>query len=175
MGIILMLLCEIFIFFRHLTWKCSYLIVIDMYDAKVLFCMQCVQKIWITVKLEIKELLNKEQTGFKELCSEYQLLYTINPLLNKELLPIYEMPILGISEHKIVKINKNKVDFRKNFDKFWDFTLKRAPIICDPRIIWKPFGTKLRIDCKKDDIFSWFFIRYYFQLKRHFWGILCQI
>ena len=106
MGIILMLLCEIFIFFRHLTWKCSYLIVIDMYDAKVLFCMQCVQKIWITVKLEIKELLNKEQTGFKELFSEYQLLYTINPLLNKELLPIYEMPILGISEHKIVKINK---------------------------------------------------------------------
>ena len=40
------------------------------------------------VKLEIKELLNKEQIGFKELFSDYQLFYTINPLLNKELLPI---------------------------------------------------------------------------------------
>ena len=41
-----------------------------------------------TVKLGIKELLNKEQIGFKELFTDYQLFYTINLLLNKELLPI---------------------------------------------------------------------------------------
>ena len=39
-------------------------------------------KITYTVKLGIKELLNKEQIGFKEL------FYTINLLLNKELLTI---------------------------------------------------------------------------------------
>ena len=38
-----------------------------------------------TVKLAIKELLNKEQTGFKELFTDYQPFYTINLLLNKEL------------------------------------------------------------------------------------------
>ena len=42
----------------------------------------------ITVKLGIKELLNKEQIGFKELFTDYQPFYTINLLLNKELLPI---------------------------------------------------------------------------------------
>ena len=41
-----------------------------------------------TVKLGIKELLNKEQIGFKELFTDYQLFYTTNLLLNKELLPI---------------------------------------------------------------------------------------
>ena len=41
-----------------------------------------------TVKLGIKELLNKEQIGFKEHFTDYQLFYTINLLLNKELLPI---------------------------------------------------------------------------------------
>ena len=41
-----------------------------------------------TVKLDFKELLNKEQIDFKELCTVYQLFYTINLLLNKELLPI---------------------------------------------------------------------------------------
>ena len=40
------------------------------------------------VKLGIKKLLNKEQIGFKELFTDYQLFYTINLLLNKELLPI---------------------------------------------------------------------------------------
>ena len=34
-----------------------------------------------TVKLGIKELLNKEQIGFKELFTDYQLFYTINLLL----------------------------------------------------------------------------------------------
>ena len=42
----------------------------------------------ITVKLDFKELLNKEHFGFKELFSDYQLFYTINLLLNKELLPV---------------------------------------------------------------------------------------
>ena len=41
-----------------------------------------------TVKLDFKELLNKEQIDFKELFSDYQLFYTIKELLNKELLPI---------------------------------------------------------------------------------------
>ena len=41
-----------------------------------------------TVKLDIKELLNKEQIGFKELYTDYQLFYTMNLLLNKELLLI---------------------------------------------------------------------------------------
>ena len=49
------------------------------------------QTVWdhpYTVKLKIKELLNKEKTGFKELFTDYQPFYTINLLLNKELLPI---------------------------------------------------------------------------------------
>ena len=41
-----------------------------------------------TVELDFKELLNKEQIGFKKLFTDYQLFYTINLLLNKELLPI---------------------------------------------------------------------------------------
>ena len=41
-----------------------------------------------TVKLGIKELLNKKQIGFKELFTDYQLFYTINLLTNKELLLI---------------------------------------------------------------------------------------
>ena len=41
-----------------------------------------------TVKLDFKELLNKEQIGIKELFTDYQLFYTINLLLNKELLLI---------------------------------------------------------------------------------------
>ena len=39
-----------------------------------------------TVELGIKELLNKEQTGFKELFADYQPFHTINLLSNKELL-----------------------------------------------------------------------------------------
>ena len=39
-----------------------------------------------TVKLDFKELLNKEQIDFKELFTDYQLFYTIILLLNKELL-----------------------------------------------------------------------------------------
>ena len=38
-----------------------------------------------TVQLGINELLNKEQTGFNELFTNYRPFYTINLLLNKEL------------------------------------------------------------------------------------------
>ena len=38
-----------------------------------------------TVKLGIKELPNKKQTGFKELFTDYQPFYTINLQLNREL------------------------------------------------------------------------------------------
>ena len=41
-----------------------------------------------TVKLDFKELLNKEQIDFNELFTDYQLFHTINLLINKELLPI---------------------------------------------------------------------------------------
>ena len=41
-----------------------------------------------TVKLGNKERFDKEQIGIKELIMDYQPFYTINLLLNKELLPI---------------------------------------------------------------------------------------
>ena len=39
---------------------------------------------------------------------DYQPFYTINLLLDKELLPIQKMPKLGIKEHEIVKISKKR-------------------------------------------------------------------
>ena len=41
-----------------------------------------------TVKLGDKERFDEEQIGVKELFMDYKLFYTINLLLNKELLPI---------------------------------------------------------------------------------------
>ncbi len=70
-----------------------------------------------TVKLGNKERFIKEQIGIKELFMDYQLFYTINLLLDKELLPILKIPKLGISEHEIVKSSK-KGDFRKILYKF---------------------------------------------------------
>ena len=97
--------------------------------------------------------------------THFQPSYIINVVY--ELLPIWEMLKLVVSE--IVKISKKR-------DQFWDFTLKRVPKICDPCILWKPFGTKLLIDCQIETIFSWFFIRYYvFSTKNTFFGILCWI
>ena len=61
-----------------------------------------------TVKLGNKERFDKEQIGIKELIMDYQPFYTINLLLDKELLPIEKMPKLGIKEHKIVKISKKR-------------------------------------------------------------------
>ena len=81
-----------------------------------------------TVKLDFKELLNKEQIEFKELFTDYQLFYTINLMLNKELLPIWEMPNLALRNTRSWKIVK-KGDFRKFLDQFLDFILKRAPEI----------------------------------------------
>jgi len=51
---------------------------------------------------------DKEQIGVKELFMDYQPFYTINLLLDKELLPIKKMPKLGISEHEIVKVSKKR-------------------------------------------------------------------
>ena len=45
-------------------------------------------KLHITVKLGNKERFDKEQIGIKELIMDYQPFYTINLLLDKELLPI---------------------------------------------------------------------------------------
>ena len=45
-------------------------------------------KIATTVKLGNKERFDKEQIGIKELFMDYQPFYTINLLLDKELLPI---------------------------------------------------------------------------------------
>ena len=64
------------------------------------------KKILTTVKLGDKEHFDKEQLGVKELFTDYQPFYTINQLLDKELLLIFKKPKLGISEHEIVKISK---------------------------------------------------------------------
>ena len=61
-----------------------------------------------TVKLGNKERFDKEQIGIKELFMDYQPFYTINLLLDKELLPILKIPKLGISEHEIVKSSKKR-------------------------------------------------------------------
>ena len=49
-----------------------------------------------------------EQIGVKELFTDYQPFYTINLLLDKERLPIWKMPKLGVSEQEIVKISKER-------------------------------------------------------------------
>ena len=59
-----------------------------------------------TVKLGNKEHFDKKHIGVKELFTDYQPFYTINQLLDKELLPIFKKPKLGVSEHEIVKISK---------------------------------------------------------------------
>jgi hypothetical protein len=52
-------------------------------DLKILQNTKIFNYLLCTVKLGIKELLNKEQIGFKELFTDYQLFYTINQgLLN---------------------------------------------------------------------------------------------
>ena len=47
-----------------------------------------VKILWDTAKLCDKERFDKEQIGVKELFTDYQPFYTINLLLDKELLPI---------------------------------------------------------------------------------------
>ena len=61
-----------------------------------------------TVKLGNKERFDKEQIGIKELFMDYQPFYTVNLLLDKELLPVLKMPKLGIKEREIVKISKKR-------------------------------------------------------------------
>ena len=52
--------------------------------------------------------MDEEQIGVKELFTDYQPFYTIDLLLDKELLLIKKMPKLGVSEHEIVKISKKR-------------------------------------------------------------------
>ena len=56
-----------------------------------------------------KEHFDKEQIGVKELFTDYQPFYTINQLLDKELLSIKNLLKLAVSEHEIVKISKKRV------------------------------------------------------------------
>ena len=49
---------------------------------------KCITTMIGTVKLGNKERFNKEQIGIKELFMDYQPFYTINLLLDKELLPV---------------------------------------------------------------------------------------
>ena len=92
------------------------------------FAMQIVQfkvtAFLCTVKLGIKELLNKEQTGFKELFTDYQPFYTINLLLNKELWQSRKCQNLALVNTRLWKLAKEG-DFRNVLNYFWDFTLKR--------------------------------------------------
>ena len=81
-----------------------------------------------TVKLGNKERFDKEQIGIKELFMDYQPFYTIDLLLDKELLPVQKMPKLGIKEHEIVKISKKKgtLDY---FCQIFGFYTKKSPKI----------------------------------------------
>ena len=63
----------------------------------------------------------------------YQRFYTINLLLDKELLPIKKMTKLGIIEHKIVKISKKKGLLNMNiiFFVFYSSPRPRKPDVGD--------------------------------------------
>jgi hypothetical protein len=64
-----------------------------------------------TVKLGNKELLNKEQIGFKELFTDYQPFYTINLLLHKELWQSRKCQNLALVNTRLWKLAK-KGEFR---------------------------------------------------------------
>ena len=55
---------------------------------------------------------------------DYQPFYTINLLLDKELLPIQKMPKLGIKEHEIVKVIKKKGTLEIFLTNVWVYTKK---------------------------------------------------
>ena len=76
----------------------------DLTDETI--CIKFLKSKQYTVKLDDKERFDKEQIGVKELFTDYQPFYIINQLLDRELLPIYKMPKLDISEDKIVKLCK---------------------------------------------------------------------
>ena len=62
-------------------------VILSYMHPKVLPCL-ALPSFPTTVKLDFKELLIKEQIDFKELFTDYQLFYTMNLLLIKELLLI---------------------------------------------------------------------------------------
>ena len=59
------------------------------------------------------------------------------------------MPKLGIKEHEIVKISK-KEDFRNFFDRFWSFTLKRAPKFVIQAFYENLLEPNVKVICKKE-------------------------
>ena len=88
-------------FFDHLStpvdkWRNSFTGLRDcsqtMYVGNILtfldHLLPCVDIFYGTVKLGNKECFDKEEIGIKELFMDYQPFYTINLLLDKELLPI---------------------------------------------------------------------------------------
>ena len=73
---------------------------------------------------------------------DYQPFYTINLLLDKELLPIQKMPKLGIKEHEIVKISK-----KRGLSVFPDSKLSRKQSFLQPKLnstVYKLQHTKVR-------------------------------
>ena len=79
----------------------------------------------VTVKLGIKELLNKEQTEFKELFTDYQPFYTVNLLLNKEHWQSRKCQNLALVKTRLWKLAK-----KRTLEIFWTklgfYTKKRA-------------------------------------------------
>ena len=61
-----------------------------------------------TVKLGIKELLNKEQTGFKDFLTDYQPYYTINLLFNKEIWQPRKCQVLALVNTRLWKLAKKR-------------------------------------------------------------------
>ena len=61
---------------------------------------------YITAKLGIKEQLNKEQTGFKELFTDYQPINSVNLLLTKELWQSRKCQNLALVNMRLWKLAK---------------------------------------------------------------------
>ena len=78
---------------------------------------------------------------------DYQPFYTINLLLDKELLSIQKMPTLGIKEHEIVKISK-----KRGLSALPDSELSRKQVKMKLFLWlkgWKRFFMKLSIEEKR--------------------------
>ena len=79
-----------------------------------------------TVKLCIKELLNREQTGFKELFTVYQPFYTIDLLLNRELWQSRKYQNLALVNTKLWKLVKKR-GLTNFFWPIFGFYTKKSP------------------------------------------------
>jgi hypothetical protein len=92
----------------------------------------------LTVKLGDKERFDKEQIL---LYPKSTVTYLRNFCQSRKSKTLVKMRLW-----KLLK----KGDFSNFLDQFWSFTLKRVPKICDPCILWIPFGSKVMIDCKQE-------------------------